>query len=246
MLKFIFFFFIYSFPHLVLSQSAGNIQHLDYLSEEDKFIDRLSYFIPWKEKYRYSEFRDGYVYYAMRKESNPTKLNFNRYRSLISMIDEKGDTVFVANFEIVKYIIIDKDLYYHDYQKGYFEILSNPDDSIRLAVQRQMKIGKREKLKDYEIPKNRSTKNSFSLIYKPLNPTFPREEITISRIDIFYLMTVDHETRIANKSAFFNLFPNHKHQIQDYLLQQAKQRMRINFRKEEDLKKLLTFCSALK
>ena len=113
-------------------------------------------------------------------------------------------------------------------------------------MQRQLKIGKREKLKEYEMPKNRSTKSSFTVIYKPLNSSFPREEITISRVAIFYLMSGDHETRIANKSSFLKLFPNHKHQIRDYLLQQTKQRMRINFHEEEDLKKLLTYCSALK
>ena len=118
MLKLIFLFFLYSLPYLGLSQGTGDIQRSDYQIEMDGFIDRLSEFIPWNEKYWYSEFRDGYVYYTSHKKSNTTKLNYNRYRSLVSMIGEKGDTLFVANFEIIKYILIDKDLYYHDFQKG--------------------------------------------------------------------------------------------------------------------------------
>lgn len=103
----------------------------------------------------------------------------------------------------------------------------------------------REVLKDHEKPKKRSTKSSFSVIYNPRNPTFPREKITLSRSAIFYLMSGANETRIANKSSFLKLFPNHKQQIEGYLLQLAKQRTRINFYKEEDLKKLLSFCLGL-
>ena len=230
---------------LVFSQTRGNNSYEEQRIEELGFIDRLSEFIPWTEKYWYSEFRDGYVFYVSHKQSNVTKLNFNRYRSLISMIDEKGDTVFVANFEIIKYILIDKDLYYHDRQKGYFEILTNPNDSVRLCVQRQLNILNPEVLKDHEKPTSSSTGKSFSVIYVPRNPTLPREKVTLSRDAIFYLMKGNNEILIAKKSSFFKLFPTHKEQIDSYLSQQAKQRIPIKFYMEEDLKKLLSFCLGL-
>lgn len=243
--KILLIFILSTFWFLAFSQNRGNSSLEEQRIEELEFIDRLPEFIPKNEKYRYSEFRDGYVFYVSRKQSNVTKLNFNRYRSLISMIDEKGDTTFVANFEIIKYILIDKDLYYHDRDKGYFEIRTNPTDSVRLCVQRQLNIVNREVLKDHEKPTSSSTDKSFSVIYVPRNPTLPREKITVSRDDIFYLIEGSNELLIANKSSFFKLFPSRKGQIENYLSKQAKQRTPVKFHKEEDLKKLLSFCLGL-
>lgn len=234
-----------SFWFLSFSQSGGNRSFEDQKTEELGFIDRLSEFIPWNEKYLYSEFRDGYVYYVSHKKSNATKLNFNRYRSLISMIDEKGDTVFVANFENISYILIDNDLYYHDPQKGYVAILTNPNDSVLLCVHRQLNIVNREILKDHEKPTRSSTEKSFSVIYVPRNTTLPREKVTVSRDNIFYLFKESNELLIANKSSFFKLFPMNKSQIDSYLSQLAKERKPIRFSNEDDLQKLLSFCLGL-
>lgn len=215
---------------------------LDAQKEEDGFVDRLAELIPYKEKYLYSEFRDGRIFYVPHRESSLIKLNYNRYRSLISMIDEKGDTSFVANFKIIKYILVKSDLYYHDHLKGYFEILSHPDDSIRLLVQRQLNIRSREVLKDYEKPKPVSTEKLFTILYVPRNPTFARENVTISRDVVYYLMNEKDEIFIANKSAFLKLFQKHKQKIEYHLAQLKNQRTPIKFDKEGDLRKLLLFC----
>ena len=161
---------------------------LDIQNEEDAFVNRLAKLIPTTERYQYSEFQDGRVFYATHKESNVTKLNYDRYFSHASMVNEKGDTLFVANFAVIKYVLIDRALFYYDIHKGYFEILSNPNDSVRLVVQRQLNIVKREVLRDHEKPQNTSTKKIFSAIYLPVNPSLPREKVTLSKDAIFYLM----------------------------------------------------------
>jgi hypothetical protein len=200
--------------------------------------------LPYKEKYRYPEFKEGRVYYS-RKESNPLKLNYNLLFRQVIMIAESGDTIFVANLEIIKYILIDKDLYYHDFKKGYFEIISNPDDSIRLTAQRKLKILKREVLEDTEKPQLTSASKIFSSLYVPLNPTFKREKVTLSRETTFFLLDKNDESHIVTKAAFFKLFPTHKKEIKKYLSQMARQRTPIKFYREEDLKKLIQFCRSL-
>ena len=95
-------------------------------------------------------FFPGRLIYSSHKEADVGKLNYDLFFRQISTIDIRGDTSFVANFEIIKYILLDKDLYYHDYQKGYFEILTNPDDTTRLVAQRKLKVIKREVLSDID------------------------------------------------------------------------------------------------
>ena len=225
------------------SLSQRNIgRALDMENEEVAFVNRLSKLIPTTERYQYSEFQDGRVFYTTHKESNLTKLNYDRYFSHASMINEKGDTLFVANFAIVKYVLIDRALFYYDNHKGYFEILSNPDDFVRLVVQRQLNIVKREVLKDYEKPQTTSTKKLFSAIYVPVNPVLSREKVTLSKDDIFYLMNKKDETILTSKAAFLKSFPKRKQEIENHLQQMTRQRSRVKFDQEEDLKKLLQFC----
>ena len=122
-------FLLCATPYMVSSQGNRTPTNLDWARERDIFVTRLYGFIPSKEKYHYVDFRDGNVFYASHKESSSIKLNYNLYLQKIEMINEKGDTVFLPNFEIIKYILLDKDLYYHDVKKGYFELLGNPNDS---------------------------------------------------------------------------------------------------------------------
>lgn len=237
-------FLFISFTVFSQATSSGST-NLDIQKEEDVFQTRLSNFLPYSEKYRYPEFKEGRVYYTSHKESNPLQLNYNLLFKEVIMIAENGDTIFVANFEIIKYILIGKDLYYHDFKKGYFEIISSPDDSIRLAVQRKLKILKREVLRDTEKPELTSSSKIFSSMYVPVNPTFHREKVTLSREITFFLLKENNEPNIATKAAFIKAFPSHKQEIKKYLSQMARQRTPIKFYKEVDLKKLLQFCLAL-
>lgn len=233
-----------TYPGLSRIYSTENSRQ-DAQKEQDVFNTRLAQFIPQKERYHYTKFLPGRLIYSSHKEADVGKLNYDLLFQQISTIDIKGDTAFVANFEIIKYILLDKDLYYHDYQKGYFEILSNPDDTTRLVAQRKLKIIKREVLSDIEKPKMVSTIKMFSTIYDPLNPTFPREKVTLSREITFFLLNKNDEPIIATKAAFFKVFPSHKQEIEKYLSQMARERTPIKFYREADLKKLFQFCSGL-
>src|SRR5262245_17219057 len=135
------FLFFMCVPVMAISQSGS--AKLDLLKEEDIFQARLSQFISPKERYRYSEFKEGRVYYLPHRESNVTRLNYNLLMKEMVMIIESNDTIFVANFEIIKYVLIDRDLYYHDFKKGYYQLLSDTDDSVRLATQRWLEVQSR-------------------------------------------------------------------------------------------------------
>ena len=244
-MKVLAFLFCMIIPLMAFSQSGSGTAKLDRMKEDDYFITRLLHFIPAKEIFRYGEFQDGRVYSKPHKESNVTKLNYNLLLRDMVMIAENRDTIFVANFEIIKYILIGKDLYYHDYKKGYYELLSDPDDSVRLATQRWIDVRVRDALNDVEKPQLDSYKNYFKVLYHPLNQTLPDEVVKLAREVSFFLIDQHEEIHPATKSAFIKVFPKHKHRIEDYLKQLDQLNENIKFHKEDDLKKLLQFCLSL-
>lgn len=233
-------------PLMAVSQmnSSGSAQ-LDLLKEDDIFQTRLSQFISPKERYRYNEFTDGRVYSLPHRESNVTKLNYNLLLKEMVMINESSDTMFVANFENIKYVLVGNDLYYHDFKKGYYELLSDPDDSVRLATRRWLEVQARNRISDVERPQLEAYRNYFRVVYRPLNQTLSDEVVKLSREVGFFLIDQKNEIYQATKSAFFDIFSGHKKEIQGYLKRRKQEKKSINFKRREDLKTLLTFCLTL-
>src|SRR5688572_18087789 len=100
--------------------------------------------IPWKERYRYSEFLDGTFYDPQHKKSQMLKLNYNIFFNAMQFINVDGDTLFVDEASnMFKYVQINADLYYHDFRAGYFEILTL-EPSIKLLAQLKWKVIRKE------------------------------------------------------------------------------------------------------
>ena len=236
------FFLVFLIPFAAFSQDRNAWMTRQ---EEDMFLTRLAEFIPDEEQYVYQNFTEGRVFYVPHKESNPVKLNYNRLLKQMQMITENGDTIFVANFEIIKYILIDKDLYYHDFKKGYFQVLTNPDDSIRLVAQQWLNVKTRDPLGDSDHPQPIFNKDFFAVVYYPHNPALSRQWVKLSRGISFFLIDRTEEIQMTSKATFMKAFPKHKQEIEDYLKLKDQQNASINFHQEEDLKKLLQFCLSL-
>jgi len=210
-------------------------------SEEDRFQANLPSYLPMKEKYRYPEFKEGRVFYTTHKQSNIALVNYDLILQNMLMINGTGDTTVMTNFGTIKYVEIEKDLYYQSFGKGYFEIRSNPDDSVQLVAQWHLKAT-RWILGETEKPEIVNSQNNFSFIYVPRNPAFSRQKVTISRKPIFFLLRKNGEIQLASKAAFFELFPQRKKAIRNYLSNMDAAKRREIFQREEDLKKLLEFC----
>ena len=208
------------------SGGAQNYYHYDLnqnLSPENNFaitdIDRV---IPVSEKYSYKEFLDGNLIYTSGNQSQIVKMNFHLLYGEMKFIDPNGDTLFIANADTIAYVRFDKDLYQHDSQNGYAKILSG-NDKIKLCSQQMLKLTEKRKSD---------------------NVNLPYEHLVLSKKEYYYLIEkgVKYE---ANKPGFEKAFPQYKQQIEGYLQQMARQRMPIKFYKEEDLIKLMNFCTSL-
>ena len=197
---------------------------------------------PIKDKYRYPNFHDGFLITPEGKKSQPLKLNFNVFSGLPQFINEKGDTLFLDE-HIAKYVQIKETTYLHNSSKDYYELILNTVP-IRLAIEREWRIARVETVYDgsrggkESISFSRDTQNA---VYSPTLGRMVRNENTVFERDSSYFF-IDAKEKIykANESNLLRLFADHKKQINDRLSQES-----IDFKKEEELKKLFQFCLSL-
>jgi len=219
----------------LLSQSFSPPRYLsggEYMAALDKII-------PAGEKHNTPEFIRGYLLYTSGKQSPFIRLNYNRFYNEIQFIDEKGDTLLLAYPESVKYVITDKEIFYRHVIRGYFRVLEEKNVPVKLMDQQHLKLIKRQTA--VEKTPNFSDDKLFSVTFIPKNPQYPNEKVVFSKKRTLYLMDKYERFFNANKSGFLKAFPNHREKIKDYIKTES-----IKFSSEEDLRKLLEFCSSLK
>lgn len=98
----------------------------------DRYED-LTKVLSYSERYLYPDFREGQILYGTGKLSGGHLFNYDILKGDIAMIGEKNDTLLVISEKAFHYVSIGKDVFYHDSNKGYFELVAEVD-SVRLAV----------------------------------------------------------------------------------------------------------------
>jgi hypothetical protein len=197
---------------------------------------------PINDRYRFPDFHNGFVITHEGKRSQPLKLNFNLFSGLPQLIDENGDTLFLDE-QVAKYIQIKTTTYQHNSSKGYHELILNTEP-VKLGIQRVWKIDRIETM--YLDPttghQTKSlTRDAGNTTYSPRLHRQVRNETRIyARDSSYYFIDVKGRDYKANKSNLLRLFSDHKEKIDEHLKQEP-----IDFKNEEDLKKVLQFCLAL-
>lgn len=198
--------------------------------------------IPLNERYRYTEFHDGLLHYPQGKKSSVLKLNYNLVFGAVQFLDDKGDTLFIAeDSNIFKYVQIQRDLYYHDFRDGYFEILTR-NAPVKLIAQLKWKVVRKEIVVENGYGTSASVSNTeYSSRRSSDINNFVQNENTLFGKDLsYFLLGKKEKIYKANKNGFLKIFYDHKQKINLYIKEQN-----IDFLKEEDLKKLLEFCNNL-
>jgi hypothetical protein len=198
--------------------------------------------IPINGRYRYPEFRDGYLYYVTDKLSTIRKLNYNIMVSEVRYIDDKGDTLTIMDDQAVIYVQIGRDFYYHDLLYGYFEILSN-DEHVKLVSQQELRMLRREMVENNGYMETTSIANNYtSTKYSVRSPTrnIQNEDVVYHMVTTYYLVGRDRTMVRASRLGFLKMFGNQRDEILAYLKQND-----VNFRREDDLTRLLHYCCDL-
>jgi hypothetical protein len=166
------------------------------------------------------------------------KMNFNIYLGEVQFIDSKGDTLSVAHPETIDSVTIDTLMFY--YKNGYLQVV---------AANGLYKLLRKEKIEFRPIKigayGNQSPGNSIESYgrattspYVNNNHLTLNEDIVVIKETSYFLYYKKYREEKANRQGFLAAFPGLKKQTDDFISSQN-----INFRNEEDLKKLLAFCT---
>jgi hypothetical protein len=198
--------------------------------------------IPRSDRYRYAEFMDGQLHFPQGKKSPVLKLNYNLLFSAVQFIDSNGDTLFIAeDSNIFRYVSIANDIFFHDFQYGYFEILTR-ESQIKLVSQLKWSITQKDIVVDNGYGSSSSLSNSvYSTIRTSGSNNFIQNENTLFEKETSYhLLDKKYKIHKATKNNIQKIFQEHKPRIQLYLKDNQ-----VDFSNQEDLIKLLGFCNAL-
>lgn len=191
-----------------------------------------------KEIYQYPAFESGIVEYrnGQRYKSN---LNYNRALGRIQFIDEKGDTLALANEESITSVTI-----------GTVVFLYNPsclqsvksEGKVKLLKNERVRIADKQKTGGYGIPNSSGSIESIDNVYA--NTGFKQldinETLLLSKVTYFYVENDEKQPVPASKKNILKLFPKQATSIKEFI--KAKN---IDFSKENDLVALTGYLSQL-
>lgn len=189
-------------------------------------------------KYRFPQFRKGEIHYLSGSPASAL-FNYNILLNEMHYIDRKGDTLALDQEHLIKHISIDGQTFYFDKQRGYQELVT-AYTPLKLTKYEQLRIVNREKMSAYGQSSAASSIRSYNNIsgensYYKLNSN---DVITLRKEVAYYLIDNNNRILLANKPNLLKLFSQRKKEIEKYL-----QETELDFTKEEDLQKLLLFCS---
>ncbi len=198
--------------------------------------------IPRSDRYRYKDFMNGQLHYPQGKKSQVLRLNYNIIFAAVQFIDSNGDTLFIAeDSNIFKYVSINNDLFFHDFQFGYFEILTR-EPQIKLMSQIKWNIARKDVMIENGYGSSLSLSNSdYSTIRVSGANNFIQNENTLfEKEDAYFLLDKKQRIHKATKGSFIKIFQDYKGEIQSFLKDND-----IDFSDKDDLRTLLEFCNAL-
>ncbi|MFD2569351.1 hypothetical protein ACFSUS_01820 [Spirosoma soli] len=202
--------------------------------------------IPLSERYRYDQFREGKVLYQ-NGTAAAAQLNYNVLLGEMQFISPNGDTLTLMDDPIVRLIGINgptsqQDLFMYDPAKGYMEIVAD-NNGLRLGVKQGLKTVKNEKRGGYDQSSGASAITNYQ--YNATGNTSiakldTKGDLLLIKDKTYFIIDQNNRSYPVNKASVLKVFSKHREQVTAYLENEA-----IDFRQENDLKKLLKFCSEL-
>lgn len=192
-----------------------------------------------KQIYHYPQFVEGTVVY---KDGITSKgiMNYNMLIGEMQFIDDKHDTLSIANEQTIQYIAIANDSFFYD--KGYLALITgNP--TAKLAVRQRIKVVDKQKIGAYDQPSSTGSIDSYnsvqggSRVYK----LDIREDIILAKETSLFLGDKFNHFVIANKKNSIKLSANKQNEIEKYIRENN-----IDFNKKEDMIKLIGFLQDIK
>jgi hypothetical protein len=186
----------------------------------------------------FPDFRNGQIYY---KNKNPIKcmLNYNFLLDEVLFINEKGETMALANPEDLKYVLITDRMFIPSPQ-GYFEVVER--GKISLLYKWHCRITETRKEGALGLPTDAPSvyqMNRISFDNKEWKMDVDKEAVASVEV-IPYLNKESKFVLIQGAKSYLKVFKSEKSEIKRYLDQNP-----VDFRKESDLRRMTIYCNSL-
>lgn len=190
-----------------------------------------------KEEFKYPKFISTRVY-LKNGDTAVGKFNFDFFDQSMHFINQKGDTVTLANEKDVKYITVGTDSFF--YENGYYEWMAT-SAKARLAVKHTFKLAERQNLGAYGLSSPTMNVQTIGKIFSGGKSVDlpPNEELVFTRETTYYISLLKGPKNnfvVANKNNISDLFP--KKDVEDFIKEN-----KLNLNKEEDLIDLFIYIS---
>jgi len=192
--------------------------------------------VPANEIYQFPQFVQGLVIFKD-GTSAPGRLNYNRLIAEIQFIDPKGDTLSLANEQMIRTAIIGTDTFY--YSDGYVR---------QLAGGSRVKIGERIAFKEY-IQKpgaygfssaTTATNNLSVLLNRRSVDLNVSQELVLVKNTNYLVGDKFNAFVVAEKNVILKMFPDNRSAIEDFI-----EKNKISFIKPDHMVQLGKFLDTL-
>jgi hypothetical protein len=226
---------IYCYCLLVLLCTTGAAQITETFRV--KAGEDLSSILSAHGLYKNAAFINGTVY-LKDKSVATAAMNYNIYIGDIQFIDPKGETLSIANPEVIDSVVLGENLYF--FKKGYLEVIKNYG-TIKLAARTKIEF-RPVKLGAYGSQATNVGMESYGHIgnagpYLNSKEFTANQDLQVIRETSYLLLYKNVKEAAAKRSGFLDAFPKIEKIVTAYI-----QSQNIDFKKKEDLIKLLAFC----
>ncbi len=194
-----------------------------------------------KAVYQFNGFKDGTVYFKNGKHIK-AKLNYNYLHGAIEFINVTKDTLVMTNKGRIDYIALEENIFYTQEDHGDTELVASFDNILLTKKTYLVAKGNKANASEQKYMANPEAGTPTSLLISNQGGEFRWQNNTVKPDykfkTAYYFIDRNHLFHVAKRANLLKVFDKNKSELADYLKQND-----INFNDEEQLKKVLQFCS---
>lgn len=196
--------------------------------------------IPRVKHFYYPDFREGQVFYPQGKRSDVLLLNYNTLLEVMQYIDQSGDTLYIPEeSNIFRYVRIGKDLFYHHFREGYFN-LQTREEKYNLATRTRWKIERRDMMVYNGYGMSTVSPGSTVSTRRVGESVVTNQDMAYRTETQFYIIGPRDAVFHATRAGVLKAFNDHKEEIIGYLRDN-----RTNFDDAQSLTALVQYANTL-
>ncbi|MEZ0607567.1 hypothetical protein ACAW74_03575 [Fibrella sp. WM1] len=196
--------------------------------------------IPAAQRYRYGEFRPGTITF-INGTSATGRLNYNLLLGEMQFVNPAGDTLSLADEYNIQAIHLGETMYVYDVRNGYLDVLAEYG-TLKLTSKLLLKPVPTDKTGGYGQSSGTSSiaqYRSFAGANGQLTRLEQPGDLLLKKVEEYLIVDANKRVHRTTEAAILKLFARHKSALRAYIEAQN-----IDFRSEEDLRKLLSYASS--